>query len=459
MRSLRERLQDVRGTATAPPPPPAPPPPASLNALEQRLLGEVVDGLTLKERLQRLVSVAAARTGPRRTTTAVPLEDLVRGERIENGSGECWRVERDHHVEDFQGGLPLSRVRTLSDDAVRVLSGEADLAGFDLGKAVFLDTETTGLAGGSGTAAFLVGLGWLDGDRFVIRQYVMRDYHEEAALLAEVAREVRRFEHLVTFNGRSYDVPLLETRFKLNRNRWPLGEARHLDLLHPARRLWKLRLESCRLQVLEARLLGIHRVEDVPGDQIPQIWFDYLRSRDARALARVLEHNRLDILSLAALAVLAAQWVEEDHAHDARDLFSLALVLERAEQHDRSDVHYRRALEQPMPDELRVRTLLRLASRARRRGDHAELVALLTGAAELGDWRAWRGLAVHHEHRTRDLQAALSAADEALRCLDRAGETPGRRQGRDDLLRRRRRLVRKSVSAEPAGPEAVAIPR
>jgi uncharacterized protein YprB with RNaseH-like and TPR domain len=455
VRSLRDRLLDVRGAAPAPPEPPP-----SLSALEQRLLGEVVDGLTLKERLQRLVSVAAARTAPaRRLEAAVPLEDVVRGERLDNDCGECWRVEHDHHVEDFQGGLPLSRVRTLTDDAVRVLSGEADLAGFDLTRAVFLDTETTGLAGGSGTAAFLIGLGWLDGDRFVIRQYLMRDYHEEAALLAEVARELARFEHLVTFNGRSYDVPLLETRFRLNRNRWPLPNARHLDLLHPARRLWKLRLESCRLQVLEADLLGIRRHEDVPGDQIPQIWFDYLRTKDARALARVLEHNRLDILSLAALAVLACQWVEEDHADDPRDLFSLALVFERAEQHDRSDVHYRRALERSMPDELRVRTLLRLASRARGRRDHSELVALLTQAAELGDWRAWRGLAVHHEHRTRDLQAALDATDEAMRCLDRLDSGPGLRHGRDDLVRRRRRLVRKSVVSESLLQEAVADPR
>ena len=444
MRALRDRLQQLRPAGAAATPPPTTP--SSLTALEQRLLGEVVDGLTLKERLERLVHVAAART-PKRAA-AVPIEELTRGERIENALGECWLVEHATHLEDFKGGLPLTRVHTLSADAVWVMAGDRSLAGFDLGRAVFLDTETTGLSGGAGTAAFLVGLGYVRGDRFVIRQYVMRDYHEEAALLAEVARELREFDFLVTFNGRSDDVPLLETRYRLNRDRWPLGDARHLDLLHPARRLWKARLESCRLQVLEADLLGIRRDEDVPGDQIPQIWFDYLRTRDARAIVRVLEHNRLDVLSLAALAVLAAQWVEEPHAHDARDLFSLARVLERAEQLDRSDEHYRRALDGPMPVDMRVHALLRLASRARRRGDMDTAYELLVQGAQMRDVRALRALAIHCEHRRRDPAAALDAVDTALASLDERGR-PEDRAGREDLLSRRQRLVAK-LAARPA---------
>ena len=443
MRALRDRLQQLK-----PPGAPARAVPPALNALEERLLGEVIDGLTLKERLQRLVNAAAARSPLR--AAAVPLEELSRGERCENALGECWKVEHDTHCEDFKGGLPLTRVRTLSADAVRVLAGDRTLAGFDLTTAVFLDTETTGLSGGAGTAAFLVGLGWLEGDRFVIRQYLMRDYHEEAALLAEVSRELKRFEHLVTFNGRSYDVPLLESRFRLNRDRWPMEDARHLDLLHPARRLWKLRLESCRLVKLEADLLGVIRHEDVPGDQIPQIWFDYLRTRDARALARVLEHNRLDILSLAGLAVLACQWVEDDHAHDPRDVYSLARVLERAEQFDRSEEHYRRALDGPLPTEVRVETLMRLASRARRRGDDDAALAFWEDAASHGDWRAWRALAVHHEHRRRDAAAALAAVENGLARLDRTAAVPGARRGQDDLVRRRGRLLRKLEAARPA---------
>src|SRR5204862_186621 len=139
-----------------------------------------------------------------------------------------------------------------------------------------------------------------------------------------------RSSGIVTFTGRPLDVPLLESRYRLRRERFPLECAVHLDLLHPARRLWTMRLESCRLQSLEVALLGLRRHGDVPGEEIPQIWFDYLRRRDGRALVKVLEHNRLDVVSLAALSGLACRWVEDGWAEDPRDVYSLARVLERA---------------------------------------------------------------------------------------------------------------------------------
>src|SRR5258708_25792437 len=136
----------------------------------------------------------------------------------------------------------------------------------------------------------------------------MRDYHEEASLLHGLAADLRRFSHLVTFNGKMFDLPLLDARYRLNRARFPLTEAPHLDLLHPARRLWKARLESCRLQSLERELLGLHREDDIPGEEIPHASFGYVRRRDARATARVGGHNRQDILSLPPLSTLACQW-------------------------------------------------------------------------------------------------------------------------------------------------------
>ena len=265
--------------------------------------------------------------------------------RVENERGEFFLVETAVHLEVRHGDVPLSRFHAIEPRTVGVLTAEPELDGFDLRRAVFLDTETTGLAGGAGTAAFLIGVGLVDGERFRVRQYFMRDYHEEAALLHALAEELRRFDRLVTFNGKMFDVPLLDARFRLNRGRFPLAEAPHLDLLHPARRLWKARLESCRLQSLEAELMGLRRTGDIPGEEIPQVYFDWVRRRDARMLARVFEHNRQDIVSLAALAVLACQWVEEGRAEDPRDVFSLARVLERARLYERSEAEYRRALE------------------------------------------------------------------------------------------------------------------
>jgi tetratricopeptide (TPR) repeat protein len=315
------------------------------------------------------------------------------------------------------------------------------LEAFDLRRAVFLDTETTGLAGGTGTAAFLVGVGWVEGERFRFRQYFMRDYHEEAALLRGLAEDLAGVERIVTFNGALFDVPLLEARYRLNRERFPFGQALHFDLLHPARRLWKARLESCRLQSLERALLGVTRRGDVPGEEIPRIYFDFVRRRDGRAMARVLEHNRLDVLSLAALAALACQWVEGGHAEDPRDVYCLARVLERASLHERSEEQYQRLLAEP-PGFLRTASLLRLAARAKKAGKMETAVAYWQEAARSGDWLALRELALHHEHRSRDLPAALSAVEDGLGRLD-GEDGPGTRRAIQDFHRRRHRLLGK----------------
>jgi len=460
--SLHDRLQRLRRPAETEP---APPPAElglsalaaqgrdtwSLDQLESSILGQPSAEPSLKARLERLVEVATRRER-RIAPAALALEELVQGMRIENERGESFLTESDVHLEVRHGDVPLSRFRTLDPSTVGILTAEPSLARFDLSQAVFLDTETTGLAGGAGTAAFLVGAGFVEGDRFRVRQYFMRDYHEEPALLHALAEDLGRFRQLVTFNGKMFDVPLLDARYRLNRVRFPLGEVLHFDLLHPARRLWRARLESCRLQALEAELLGLLRVGDVPGEQIPQIYFDYVRRRDARALARVFEHNRQDIVSLAALAVLACQWVEEGRAEDPRDVYSLARVLERARLYERSDAEYRRALALD-PGPLRGAALMRLAARARRAGEPAIAAALWEEAAESGELLALRELAVHHEHRRREPGAALEVVDRALRWLeDAVSDDPRGQRLATDFAKRRGRLLRKlSTSPRCAG--------
>ena len=369
--------------------------------------------LSLKARLERLVSATAARKQGATPGAAVPLEELVDGMRRENEQGEFFVVDTSVHLEARHGDVPLSRLQTLAAETVGVLAAEPELRDFDLREAVFLDTETTGLAGGTGTAAFLIGAGWVEGDRFRVRQYFMRDYHEEPALLQGLSDDVSNFSRLVTFNGKSFDIPLLAARFQLARRRFPLAEVPHLDLLHPARRLWRARLESCRLQSLEAALLGLRRRGDIPGDEIPQVYFDWVRRRDARRLERVFEHNRQDIVSLAALAVLACQWVEGGRAEDPRDVYSLARLLERARLFERSDEEYRRAVALGAGG-LRGSALLRLGMRAKRAGDLERAAGLWEQAGEAGEVEAWRELAMHHEHRTHDLEAALRAVERGM---------------------------------------------
>ena len=461
MRPLAERLRALRrpeGVAgereTAPPPPPPtapapaepePPPageargPEALERLERSLLGGVGAGLTLKERLERLVTATArSRPGGERPASApaVPIEELIAGRRVTNEHGEFFQVEDSLHLDTWHGSVCLGRFPAVSSETLAVVAGGPGFEGFDPGQAVFLDTETTGLAGGTGTAAFLVGLAWVEGDRIRQRQFFMRDYQEEAALLAGLAEDLRRFRFLVTFNGRPFDVPLLEARYRMNRLRFPLEGARHLDLLPSSRRLWKARLEGCDLQSLERHLLGFHRHGDVPGAEIPALYFDFVRRRDGRAMVRVLEHNRLDVLTLAALTAFACDWVGESRAEDPRDVLSLARVLERAEQGERCEREYRRAL-LDSPPEVRVGSLLRLAARLKRRGDHDGAAGLWEQAAEAGAWPAFRELAVHHEHRTRDLPRALAAARRGAEIAEGEGR---RASVAEDFRRRQARI-------------------
>jgi uncharacterized protein len=437
--TLHERLRRLGRPA---------PPPSDLQALERSLLGDDGSGLSLKVRLERLVAAASARSRTaREPARARPpaLEELIEGRRMENERGEFFVIDRDVPLESFHGGVPLSRFRALEPTSVGVLSGDASLKAFDLSRAAFLDTETTGLAGGTGTAAFLIGVGFVDGDRFRVRQYFMRDYHEEAALLRGLADDLVRFPCVVTFNGRTFDLPLLESRYRLNRERYPLADLPHLDLLPPARRLWKLRLVSCRLQSLEADLLDLRRRADVAGEEIPRIYFDYVRRRDGRALLRVLEHNRVDVVSLAALAVLACQWVEEGRAEDLRDVYSLAQVLEQARLFERCESEYRRVADAEAGP-LRVEALLKLARHKRRAGDHAAAAELWGQAALTGDWRARRALAIYHEHRSRDLATALAVVEQGLADLGGAvgRDMPcGLERIASDLRRRRHRLLAK----------------
>jgi len=470
VRPLRERLRELG-------PPPTPPPDPGfepLARLERSLLGESGTGLSLRQRLERLVRVAGAggrhamrsgqsparRTGglpddsvvfapqtpqvrePVRPPRALALEDAVPNARVaENARGHFVLVEEELSLDRYHGDVSLSRFRALSAETLAVLAGETSaetFASFCVERTAFLDTETTGLAGGAGTAAFLVGAAWVRGERLVLRQYVMRDYDEEPAMLQAVADDLHGMTHLVTFNGRGFDMPLLDARYRLNRARPPLEDAVHLDLLPPVRRLWGERFASCRLQALEAELLGLRRHGDVPGEEIPRLYFDWLRSRNARGLLPVLEHNRLDVVSLAALLAFCCGWIEDGPTGDARDHYGLARVFERAAVYDRSEAHYRRVVDEG-EGPLRVRSLRRLAARAKRARDHAAALPLWEEAARSGDGWALRELAIHHEHRSRDLESARAAVDEALR--PGHGPLPARLQR--DLLQRRQRVLRK----------------
>ena len=344
------------------------------------------------------------------------LEGLLDGAVEENERGRLLVVRRRFPVDHRHGDQSLLAARDAAPRALSLLArAGADLA--EGGRLLYLDTETTGLAGGTGTYAFLVGVGFFDGDHFEVRQLFMRDLDEEPALLTHLEEIFQRFDGFVTYNGSGFDLPLLETRFVLGRRRFP-GTVFHVDLLGPARRLWSDRLADCRLGTVEQHALRFTRDDDMPGALIPTVYFDYLRRKRPDELPRVFEHNRHDILSLAALTGWVADAVVRAPVPDFEPeaLAGLGRLLEPSEP-ERSLACYRMALDSGLPTPFRERLLLRLAQGEKRRARWDEARALWEAAARGPrdfDPRPWEEIAKVHEHRRRDLPAARRVVEEAL---------------------------------------------
>jgi uncharacterized protein YprB with RNaseH-like and TPR domain len=372
--------------------------------------------------LRRIIRRIETRQPPR--AAREPIERIVGGEVVDTGAGSLLVVRQEYPSGHRHGRVALDRVRHAPLDVLARLA-RLPSPPPDPDRLLFLDTETTGLAGGTGTYAFLVGAGWLEADRFVVTQYFMRDLDEEPALLAALAPIVERAEAVVTFNGGGFDLPLLETRFVLARRRWP-GMLPHLDLLRPARRVWAPSLEDCRLGTLERRVLGLARESDVPGGLIPALYFDWLRLRRGAPLARVFAHNRDDVLSLAALLGWFGEALGEAPELSPAEWAGLGRLWEPIDV-DRALVCYRTALDAGLDGEPAHFVRLRLAWWEKRSARWDAARALWEMAARHGafDPRPWEELAKFHEHRRRDFVAAHSVVTAAID-LARAAGAAGR---------------------------------
>lgn len=346
-----------------------------------------------------------------------------------NHFGEHLAVRNWFSTPEFAepSGAALELLSRTRDPGV---SRQARAAVEDPGKWLFLDTETTGLAGGTGTYAFLVGIGWWDASGLQVEQFFMRDFSEEHSILQELKTRLAERSVLVTFNGKSFDWPLLENRFTMTRSIPVPRLSAHLDLLHPARALWKLRLGSVRLvelerRVLDAARLGWHREDDICSAQIPQFYFDYLRGGSAQPLAGVVRHNQMDLRGLAALFVklnslLAAPEKDREEV-DSVDLLGLSRFLERRGESGGAHAACSQALHLGLPAELRPRASRELALLAKRNGDYAGAAALwlgLIGDSEEGVL-ACEQLAIYYERRAKDVARATEFALLGLAKLQR----------------------------------------
>ncbi|MCL6565992.1 MAG: ribonuclease H-like domain-containing protein [Acidobacteriia bacterium] len=419
------------------------------------------------DRFSRLAALKPApRAGPLPATPAAPstpaathgepLQQLLGAEIVCNRFGACLRI---------RGWFPVPELPVVAPHALRVVAPDAPESAACPDDWLFLDTETTGLAGGTGTYAFLVGVAWWDGPGLAVEQYLMREFTEEHALLAALAQQLERRPVLVSFNGKSFDWPLLETRFRLTRVLMPPSLRAHLDLLHPARQLWSHYaggLASVRLIELERHVLGFEnlgydRRDDFPSALIPQAYFDYLRGGPAAPLAAIVRHNQRDLRGLAALAarifVLAA--APETAVRDPREWFGLSRLFHRRREHRRAREFYERALAAGLPGMLEraaQHELARLAKRERdygrarelwqqllaacghnapalplrprethRSADHAaapvEAPNRASSPADPRALEAFEQLAIYYEHRARDPQQAAALTRAALQAL------------------------------------------
>jgi hypothetical protein len=379
---------------------------------------------------------------------------------VERTEGAVIVVDREYRAGLLHGRIPIGDIVSVihdGTDAMTLMAEAWPSAKGIGGRLLFLDLETTGLFGGAGTQAFLVGCAAIDGDSIRVRQFLLPGFEHERAVLAEMQLWAAHHGALCTYNGRSFDVPLIETRFMFHRVPCPLDGVPHLDMLHAARRLWRQRPlttgtpdpddSSCSLAVLEKHIAGLHRVGDVPGYEIPSRFFRFVRDGDARPLEAVLEHNRLDLISLAAVLARAITLITRGpgEARTAQEAYGLARVYERAGADDNAEASLLKTVDfarsvgaEPEVHAEALRRLAWIRRRGRRVHEAAdawrELASLPRCAASLRR-EAREALAIHYEHRSKNLPAARQHALELLSDLD--ANHYGRVRHRLDRLERK----------------------
>ena len=341
--------------------------------------------------------------------------------------------------------FPLPEGTRLTDGTLALMQGDPNIPHHvEPEELLFLDTETTGLSHGAGTVAFLVGVGIIRDGALTVTQYLMRDYDEEAFVLRHVWEHLRKCGVLVTYNGRSFDMPLLDTRFVMQRMRVDTASIPHADLLHTARRVWKLRLRRCNLGTLEELIFHEPREDDLPGSEVPQRYFDYLKSKDFSLLEDILRHNAQDIASLARLLfVLGGVHDDPLSAEHLQDIYSLGRVFEKRGQQEKARMCYRAADAGSMSALSRAR----LADNLRREKQPQEAAALYEKmiASRQGGAKPYIALSKLLEHRLKAPQAALEIARRGMLYASDLPDSPQNAADFEDLSKRYARLLKKAA--------------
>jgi len=421
MRKLKERLQEL-----------------DKKKIQEKWRSlEVEDGLSTREKLEKLVRHNLKRKEA--AAEPVTVQPVA-------AAAEPFLVKDYYYsLEGRYGRVRLQEWQNLTVETLAIIANDDAFAALDVQKILFFDSETTGLAGGTGTIPFMLGFGFFSGQVFQVKIFVLQDLEREGDLLQAVDDFLQAggFSATVTFNGKAFDFPLLETRYILQRRRFPLLHLPHLDFLFPARIIWKNTYDSRKLGYLGEMLLGISRADDIEASTIPALYFSFLRSQVFSLIEPVMEHNALDLVGLAAVVLLSARYLDDvSLANDEGEILGLGMLCERVGLLEKAEAFYRTAKDSGSRSEVQNRAMRRLSVLLKKKKLYGEALELWQQLSAADDLQAHREISVHYEHRERNYTLALAFVEKAL-----AGDRlpPGQQQ---ELEKRLERLQKKIARLE-----------
>ncbi len=380
----------------------------------------------------------------------VPLgSGLPPGEEIDTPFGPAFLIQTQYPLDHMHGRNRLADILEYDTSIAAEVARQPSLGETSIERLLFIDTETTGLVGGAGTLAFMIGIGAFMDDAFVLRQYFLRDPGEERGMLSALQGDLESAEGFVSYNGRAFDLPLLEMRYMLGlRHHWSLSTWPQFDLLHPARRLWRMSLPDCTLGTIERMRLDVHRTEeDVPGSMIPGLYLDYLRSGDASQMTRIVYHNAVDILTLVGLAtqILNRHQYQDSSELSGAEALAVARWHHESGRLDAAEDAFLRAITSSKPD-VRIDALHRYTVYLKSQDRREEAVEKWETLHSLvpDDPRPCVELSKYYEWHTKDLGQAQRWAQEALVCLSHWKHDWRRDQAWEEIEHRLERLARKT---------------
>ncbi len=395
------------------------------------------EALSTKAKLEKLVKLNLKKRERLEKKVNMPRRDAIQG---------AFTIREFHYPLDTNfKHIELSQWEEVSSQDLVVLYGDDGFKKVDPMKILFFDVETTGISGGTGTIPFMLGFGFFEKGFFRVKVFILNDLNREDELLDKVDEflENQEFSATVTYNGKSFDFPLMETRYILNRKRFPLLKKPHMDFLFPARTIWKNTYESRKLGYLGDIILGISRQEDVDGSQIPSIYFSYLRSNQFFLLEKVVEHNALDLVGLSALMLQGVTYLKDvSNTRDEGEVLGAALLFEKSGYFNKANELFEIAKQSAKRQDVIFKAVKHLSILKKKEKCYEEATALWKILSGLKDHFALRELSIHFEHREKDYYGALEFVHRAIEEIELTD------MQRKDLEKRLRRLQRKIQKLE-----------